>query len=76
MPDDDSHSTFNPSCVRHSRTYVTRVTSMTGLARIIHKGFHHGDTGDTERKTCVTNLLIRSVTVCLVFAMKVHGKRA
>ena len=23
MPDDDSHSTFNPSCVRHIRTYVT-----------------------------------------------------
>ena len=31
------------------------------LSRIIRKGLNHGDTGDTEKKTYLTNLLIHSL---------------
>jgi len=44
--------------------------------RIIHNVFNHGDTGDTEKKIYVTNLLIRSFAVCPVFAMTERGNRS
>ena len=43
---------------------------MYQLPRIFHNDFNHPDTGDTERKTYVTNLLIRSFTVCLSSRLK------